>query len=133
MQKETANRLQRLTLHSTCHVNQNQKTRPKHWTFVNPDTRGSATGSLSNNVRQRPDPSIEHSGQSTPRRWKIRRTHRMEWQLESGSEILENRYDSYQSRCQLIITTVESLVQLYASGGQFDQLSETRRTCGLEI
>ena len=45
---------------------------------VHPDTRGSATGSLSSNVRQKSDPSIEHSGQSTPRRWKI--THRMEWQ-----------------------------------------------------
>ena len=88
--------------------------------------------SLSSNVRQRPDPSIEHSGQSTPRRWKIRRTHRMEWQKESGSEILENRYDSYQCRCQLIITTVESLVQCYANGGRFDQLSERRRTRGLE-
>ena len=30
IQKETTNRLQSLTLHSTCHVNQNQKTRPKH-------------------------------------------------------------------------------------------------------
>jgi hypothetical protein len=29
IQKETTNRLQRLTLHSTCHVNQKQKTRPK--------------------------------------------------------------------------------------------------------
>jgi hypothetical protein len=36
-------------------------------------------------------------------------------------------FDSYQSRCQLIITTVESLVQCYASGGRFDQLSERRR------
>ena len=49
------------------------------------------------------------------------------------SEILENRYDSYQCRCQLIITTVESLVQCYANGGRFDQLSERRRTRGLEI
>ena len=48
-----------------------------------------------------------------------------EWNgSKSGYEILENRYDSYQSRCQLIITTVESLVQCYASGGRFDQLSE---------
>jgi hypothetical protein len=37
------------------------------------------------------------------------------------------------SRCQLIITTVESLVQCYASGGRFDQSSERRRTRGLEI
>jgi hypothetical protein len=37
--------------------------------------------------------------------------------------MLENRDDSYQSRCQLIITTVESLVQCYTSGGRFDQSS----------
>jgi hypothetical protein len=37
------------------------------------------------------------------------------------------------SRCQLIITTVESPVRCYASGGRFDQLSERRRTRGLEI
>ena len=43
------------------------------------------------------------------------------------------KYDSYQSRCQLIITTVESLVQCYASGGWFDQSSERRRTRGLRI
>jgi hypothetical protein len=30
----------RLTLHSTCHVNQNQKTRPKHWTFRSPWHKG---------------------------------------------------------------------------------------------
>ena len=77
--------------------------------------------------------AFEHSGQSTPRRWKIGRTHRMEWQQESGSAIFENRYDSYQSRCQLIITTVESLVQCFASGERFDQLSERRRTRRLEI
>ena len=57
----------------------------------------------------------------------------MEWQQESGSEILENRYDSYQSRCQLIITTVESLVQSFASGERLDQLSDRRRIRGLEI
>ena len=38
--------------------------------------------------------------------------------------MLENRDDSYQSRCQLIITTVESLVQCYTSGVRFDQSSE---------
>ena len=32
-----------------------------------------------------------------------------------------------------IITTVESLVQCYANGGRFDQLSERRRTRVLEI
>ena len=57
-----------------------------------------------------------------------------EWNgSKSGSEILENREDSYQSRCQLIITTVESLLQYYTSGGRFDQSSERRRTRGLEI
>ena len=57
-----------------------------------------------------------------------------EWNgSKSGSEILENRDDSYQSRCQLIITTVESLVQCYVSGGRFDQSSQRRRTRGLEI
>jgi hypothetical protein len=30
----------RLTLHSTCHVNQNKKTRPKHWTFRSPWHKG---------------------------------------------------------------------------------------------
>ena len=45
----------------------------------------------------------------------------------------EKKYDSYQSRCQLIITTVERLVQCYGSGGRFDQSSERRRTRGLRI
>jgi hypothetical protein len=53
-----------------------------------------------------------------------------EW---SGSEILGNRYDSYQVWCQLVFVTVESLVQCYASGGRFDQSSERRITRELEI
>jgi hypothetical protein len=45
----------------------------------------------------------------------------------------DKRYDSYQRWCQLIITTMESLVQCYTSGGRFDQSSERRRTRELEI
>jgi hypothetical protein len=56
-----------------------------------------------------------------------------EW---NGSKRVGLRFwktDTIPSRCQLIITTVESLVQCYASGGRFDQSSERRRTHGLEI
>jgi hypothetical protein len=34
---------------------------------------------------------------------------------------------------ELIITTVGSIVQCYASGGRFDRSSERQRTRGLEI
>ena len=43
------------------------------------------------------------------------------------------RQSSYQSLCQLVFVTVESLVQCYASGGRFDQSNERWRTRGLEI
>ena len=49
------------------------------------------------------------------------------------TEILGKQQSSYQSRCQLVFLTVESLVQCYASGGRFDQSSERWRTRGLEI
>jgi hypothetical protein len=80
-----------------------------------------------------PITSGEHAIEVVDGRWKICRTHRMEWYEESGPEILGKRQSSYQSRCQLIITTVESLVQCYTSGGRFDQSSERQRTRGLEI
>ena len=47
--------------------------------------------------------------------------------------MLENRDDSYQSRYQLIITTVQILVQCYTSGGRFDQSSDWRYDMGEDV
>ena len=74
---------QRLTLHSTFHVNQNKKKQTKPLNVPFTLIQGGLvqeTLVVTFAKDQRSNPIIEHSGQSTPRRWKIRRTDGMEWQ-----------------------------------------------------
>ena len=51
---------------------------------------------FANNQRSNPSETTPNSG-------KIRRTDGMEWKKESGSEILGNRYDSYQIWFQFVL------------------------------
>jgi len=73
---------QRLTLHSTCHVNQNKKKQTKALNIPFTLTQGGLVQealAVTFAKDQRSNPSIEHSGESTPSRWKIRTTDGMEW------------------------------------------------------